>query len=173
MVDKDAALLKIEEARVQMLAAVNRSIDSLIARVKSGEPLTDADISTLETAYPLGIDSALFKGTKPTAVYFGDEKVEVKTWRNVFVLVLQRCADIPTHRDRLMHLRNRIMGRSRIFLSDKPDGMDFPIQIADGIYAEMDFDTEWLIRVLTNEILDNAHYDYSHISVSMIPRKKR
>jgi len=51
----------------------------LIDRIKNGETLTDDEDSVIETVYPLGINPAILKGTKPTAVYFGKEKVDVKT----------------------------------------------------------------------------------------------
>ena len=169
--DKEAALLKLEETRVQLLALVNNSIDSLADRLNSGEPLTEDGSFATETTYPLSANPALFKGTKPTAIFFGEEKIEVKTWRKAYTIILQRCAAIPKHRDRLMYLRNKITGRSRTFLSDTPDGMDAPIEIAEGIYAESYLDTEWLIRLLTTEILHHAHYDYSDISVSVTTSK--
>ena len=173
--DKDIALLRLEEARVQLLAIVNTSIDSLIDRINNGEPLTDSDggSSAAETVYPLSTTPALFKGTKPTAVYFGEEKVEVKTWRKAYTLILQRCADIPEKRDKLMSLRGRISGRSRFFLSGKPDGMDTPIKIAEGLYVESYFDTEFLLRILTTEFLDIVRFNYSDISVSVVDGKRR
>jgi len=64
----------------------------------------------------LSISPALFKSTKPTAVYFGDEKVAVKTWRKTYILILQRCAVIPENLALLMSLRNKINGRNRKFL---------------------------------------------------------
>jgi len=168
--DKNSALLKLEEAREQMLALINTSIDSLIDRINSGEPIEDSSdgSSAVETIYPLSITPALFKGTKPTAVYFGGERVEVKTWRKVYTLILQRCADIPEKLNTLIHLRGKISGRSRFFLSGKPDGMDKPVKIAEELYAESYFDTEVLMRILTTEFLDSARYDYSDISVSVI-----
>ena len=170
-VNKDIVLSELEETREYLLSYVNSSIDALKVRIESGEPLS-ADNAPIVTTYPLSYNSALFKGTKPTAVYFGDEKVEVKTWRKTYTLILQRCAAIPKNHAMLMSLRNRVHGRDRSFLSDKPDGMNKPIEIADGLFAEGYFDTEWLVRVLTTEFLDVVGYDYSNISVSVIPAKR-
>jgi len=72
-----------------------------------------------------------------------------------------------------MFLRNKIIGRKRTFLSDKADGMDFPVRISDGLFAEADFDTEWLIRVLITELLSPVRYDYSNITVTVVTGKKR
>ena len=113
------------------------------------------------------------KGTKPTAVFFGAEKAEVKTWRAVYTAVLRRCAAGSDKLAALMELRNKISGRRRVILSDKPDGMDTPIEIAEGLYAEVYFDTDWLLRILTREILDAVHYDYSGISVAVRNERKK
>jgi hypothetical protein len=37
--------------------------------------------TAFEPSYPLGVHPSLFVGKKPVAVLFGDERVEVKTWR--------------------------------------------------------------------------------------------
>ena len=46
----------------------------------------------------------LFVGTKPAAVLFGDERVEVKTWRQVYAVIIGRCNENPQHHERLMYL---------------------------------------------------------------------
>jgi hypothetical protein len=70
-----------------------------------------------------------------------------------------------------MSLRGKVSGRERTFLSGKPDGMDVPIKVAEGLYAEGYFDTEWLVKVLTKHILLPACYDYSGIRIAVIPNK--
>ena len=169
--NKDIALSALEEVRAQLLDMVNGKIDALIARIENGEPIDEDSSLVAEVVYPLNIDPAFFKGTKPTAVYFGDERVAVKTWRKAYTLILQRCAGIPEKYEALMSLRNKINGRTRVILSDKPDGMNCPIEIADGVFVEGFFDTEWLVRIMTTGIFDVVHYDYSGISVSVVKRK--
>jgi hypothetical protein len=169
--NKDVALSAFEEVRAQLLGIVNDRIDTLIVRIENGEAVDEGGLSAAETVYPLSIDPAFFKGTKPTAVYFGDEKAPVKSWRKAYTLILQRCAGIPEKRDRIMSLRNKISGRKRVILSDKPDGMNCPIEIADGVFIGGFFDTEWLVRIMTTEIFDIIRYDYSGISVSVVKRK--
>ena len=171
--NKYIVLSELEKVRGQLLDKVNSRIDALIIRIENGEPINVGSLSAGETVYPLSISPSLFKGTKPAAVYFGDEKIPVNTWRKAYTLILQRCADVSEKRDMLASLCNKIGGRKRTFLSDSPDGMDCPIKIADGIFVEGDFDTEWLMRILTNEILDTVRYDYSNISVSVLSGKKR
>jgi hypothetical protein len=169
--NKELVLAELESARAKLLDIVNNGIDGLISRIEYGESIDSGDPANAETVYPLSTTPALFKGTKPTAVFFGEEKVAVKTWRKAYTLILQRCADIPEKRDKLMGLRGRISGRSRFFLSGKPDGMDTPIKIAEGLYVEGYFDTELLLRILTTEFLDIVRFDYSDISVAVTTAK--
>ena len=170
--NKDIALSALEDVRAQLLDMVNGKIDALIARIENGEPIADGGSSVAEVVYPLNIDPVFFKGTKPTAVYFGDKKLSVKTWREVYSMILQRCAVNLEKRDLLMSLRNKISGRKRIILSDEPNGMSRPVEITNGVFVESFFDTEWLVRILTTEILDAVRYDYSGISVSVVKSKR-
>jgi len=171
--NKDTILSELEEVREYLLSVVITGIDALKARIENGESISADDISSIERVYPLNIVPALFKGTKPTAIYFGEEKVEVKTWRKTYTLILQRCVANPENHAILMGLRNRINGKDRTFLSDKPDRMNVPIKISDGLFAESYFDTEWLVRVLTTELLDAVRYDYSRISVAVVTGRGR
>jgi len=50
--------------------------------------------------------------------------------------------------------------------------MNCPVEIANGVFVESFFDTEWLVRILTTEILDAVCYDYSGISVSVVKSKR-
>ena len=170
--NKKIALSELEAVRAQLLGMVNDRIDSLIAKIKNGEAIDNNTLSAAEIVYPLSIEPALFKGTKPTAVHFGGEKIPVKTWRKAYTLILRRCAGISEKRETLMGLRNKISGRTRIILSDKPNGMNRPVEIADDVFVESFFDTEWLVRIMTKEILDVVRYDYSGISVSVVKSKR-
>jgi len=169
--DKATALLALENARNNMHLYINTKFDALVARVE-GDEAVEGNPSDIDMLYPLCINPATFKGTKPTAVYFGDEMVDVKTWRAVYTIVLQRCAAIPETHGKLMSLRNRISGRNRTFLSDKPIGMNAPVKIAEELFAEAYLDTEWLMRVMTDDILDAVGYDYIGISVAVLPNKR-
>jgi len=151
----EATLRDIESLRSQLHDVVDKKIDDLKQTLISGK--------TEDREYPLSAPPSLFKGTKPTAVIFAGARVEVKTWREAYTGILRRCyASKP---EALMYLRNRVSGRKRTILSDKPDGMNAPIKLADDLFAEAYFDTEWLVRILTIEILGAAGYDYSGISV--------
>jgi hypothetical protein len=162
VVDKDTALLELENTREQLLNFVNARFDKIKKRIENGELFIDD-----ECTFPLNMDSKFFKGRKPTAVFFGEEKVEVKTWRAVYTEILRRCAAEPDKYISLKNICNKVSGRNRIFLSDKRDGMNIPIEIGDGLFAEGYFDTEWLLRILTKEILRVVGYDYRDIRVTL------
>jgi len=168
---KELALLELKNLRENLLSIVNTSIDSLIARLESGE---DIEIGTSSiVTYPLNVTPALFKGMKPIAILFGEERVAVKNWRTVCTEILQRCIADPDRHADLLYLRNKIAGRVRVMLSDKPDGMNRPLKLTDELYMETFYDTEWLIRILTKELLDNARFDYSDISIEVMPGRGR
>ena len=109
-----------------------------------------------------------FVGKKPTAVIFGEERVEVKTWREVAGVILSRC-NAERH-DALMGLRNKVAGRVRVILADSPDGMRRPLKIAEDMYLESHYGSETLMYILKNLILDYTGFDYSNITIAIIRR---
>jgi len=168
---RDDALLELKRIRENLLMVVNTTIDSLITRLENGE---DIEIGApAEITYPLSVTPSLFKGMKPTSVLFGEERVAVKTWRQVCSEIMQRCIADPDRHADLLYLRNKIAGKVRVILSDKPDGMNRPLKLADDLYFETFYDTEWLIKILTKDLLDNARFDYSDISVTVMPGRGR
>ena len=118
-----------------------------------------------ERTYPLGAATYLLVGRKPTAVLFGEERVDVKTWREVYGVVLGRCNENPQHHERLMYLRGKTSGKVRVFLSDSPAGMTRPIQIDENMYGETHYGSATLIHILCKRILDYTGFDYCNISV--------
>jgi hypothetical protein len=118
-----------------------------------------------ERTYPLSAQPYIFVGRKPAAVLFGDERVEVKSWREVYAVIIGRCNQDPACHDMLLYLRNKAAGKVRAFLSDKPDGMTRPVKIDDGLYGEVHYGSQTLIYILTVRILDPVHFDYSNIYI--------
>ena len=118
-----------------------------------------------EITYPLEAKPYVFVGKKPVAVLFGDERVEVKTWRQVYAVILKRCNDNPVHHERLMYLRGKVAGKVRVFLSDDPGRMTRPFMIDDGLYGETHYGSETLMHILVNHILAPAHFDCSNIHI--------
>ena len=154
---------EIMKMRDSLLAQINAQFDLLIARLENphenGEPIA------LEQTLPLTIAPRTFIKTKPTAVLFGSERVDVKTWREVYKVILKRCNADPKYHEGLMYLRNKTAGKVRIYLSDSPDGMTRPLKIDDNLFAECHYGTETLIHILCKRILDCIGFDYSGISV--------
>ena len=167
---KEAALLAIEENRTALLETVNSKMDALKQWVLDGG---DVRQTRAGYTYPLAAPPALFKGTKPIAVFFGAERVPAGTWKKVYTDILARCISDPANLAALMALRGRIAGRSRPIISGAPGGMTRPVQLAKGLFAETHFDTEWLIHILTRYILDAVRYDYSGISIAVAERGTR
>jgi len=118
-----------------------------------------------EITYPLAVKPYVFVGKKPVAMLFGEERVDVKTWRQVYTAILRRCNDDPVHHERLMYLRNKVAGKVRKFLSDIPNGMSSPLKIDEDMYGETHYGSETLMHILVNHILAPAHFDYSNISI--------
>jgi len=155
----DTALRDIEALRAELYSIIDTAIDAL----KQTVPGTRTEAAApFEREYLFSTVPSLFKGKKPVAVMFGGDRVATKTWRQVYAEILRQC-DAERH-DALLLLRNRVAGRKRVVLSDKADGMSFPIKLSDGLFAEGDFDAEWLMRTL-RRILDAAGYDYSGINI--------
>ena len=87
-----------------------------------------------EYIFPFTAEPYIFIGKKPAAVFFGEERVDVKNWRDVLKLILTRCNE-KCHND-LMYLRNKVAGKVRVFISDKPDGMARPFMLDEDIYVD-------------------------------------
>jgi hypothetical protein len=119
-----------------------------------------------ECVFPLSMDTYHFIGRKVKAVYFGEERVEVKNWRGVYKLLLSRCyAEYP---DDLMYLRNKAAGKVRIFLSDKPNGMVRPIQLAEELWADGgQYGTATLLHILRDCILRYTRFDCRDIRLAV------
>ena len=118
-----------------------------------------------EYTYPLTAPPYLFVGKKPVAVLFGDERVEVKSWHDVYSAILKRCNENPRHHETLMYLRNKVAGKCRVFLSDKPDGMTRPLRVDENMYAETHYGSSTLMHILINRILVPVHFDCSGVSI--------
>jgi len=120
-----------------------------------------------EFIYPFTADTYLFIGKKATAIYFGEERVAVKNWRGVFKLLMD-CCNRERH-DELIYLRNKVAGKVRVFLSDKPDGMARPFKLDDELFADSGhYGTATLLHILRDLILKSAHFDYDNIRIAII-----
>lgn len=87
--------------------------------------------------------------------------------------VLADCNADEERHNRLLQLCGKVSGRSRSILSSDPSGMDMPIRIDDGLFFEGKFDTEYLIKMMTERVLDKVGYDYSGIRIAIRNRPTR
>jgi hypothetical protein len=161
----------VEEMREQLIALINKRTDEVRDAVISGnaEGTGQSRIEAGRT-YPLSGDTHPFKGMKPTVLAIGGEDIAVKTWRQVYAEILTRC-DAECH-DRLMALRHLVAGTKRVILSDNPNGMYTPVKVTDGLYAEAHYDSDTLFSILKRLILVPAGFDYSGISVTVVPNRR-
>jgi hypothetical protein len=126
----------------------------------------DSPCGKNEFAYRLSGQTYIFIGKKVTAVLFGEERVNVKNWREVCQLLLNRCNE--KRHDDLMRLRNKVAGSVRVYLSDRPDGMLTPIKVDEELYADRgQYGTATLLHILRDRIFKPARFDCSDIRIVM------
>ena len=126
-----------------------------------------------ESILPLTASTYLFVGKKPVAVLFGEERIDVKTWRKVYEIILKRCNSNPVYHENLMYLRDKTAGKVRRFLSAKPDGMWRPIKIDENMYGEVSYGSATLMHILINRILAPAGFNCYGISLALIDGKRK
>ena len=113
----------------------------------------------------LEANSYVFVGQKPVAVLFDKERVDVKSWREVFSVILKRCNELPENHEMLMYMREKASGKVRKFLSASPDSMTRPLQVDDSLYAETHYGSSTLMHILLNRILVYVKFDCSDIYI--------
>ena len=119
--------------------------------------------SAFELTYPFSIHPSVFVGRKPAAVLFGNERVEVKTWRQVAGVILTRCNS--EEHERLMYLRDKVHGKVRTILSASDSGMRRPLKIDDGLFFESHYGSATMLYILRDLILVCTSFNYSDISI--------
>ena len=154
---------ELEKIREALTGTVVATCDRLIEGLAN--PDSFKETSETEMVIPLYTDPYIFIGKKPAAVLFDEERVETKSWRDVYKVVLTRCNENPKNHDMLMYLRGKTAGKCRKFLADSPDGMARPLKIDEGLYGEVHYGSQTLMHILCNRILDYTGFDYSGISI--------
>jgi hypothetical protein len=162
------AIQEIQNIRSEIMLKVDAAFTELIRKLESGANTSEIRWSgNYETVYPITSNPAIFKGKKPTAVMFGDERIDVGKWKTVVEEIMKRCdADSEKHVS-LMNLRGKISGRERVILAKDEGKMRSPMQISENLYIETHYDTETLLRTLMKRILDVVDYDYSCVKVAV------
>ena len=158
----------------QLLGELRRVLNEIEATAE--ELSLDGNALDLPRAFdvPLTVGPGYFKGKKPLAVLFpGGRIVEAMTWKRVAKALLADCVSAPASREIMLYMRGKVFGRSRLLLAETPKGMDSPIHVAEGFYFESKFDTETLLRVITDLIFKPARYDFRGIKIRirLAPRR--
>lgn len=110
----------------------------------------------------------LFKGKKPHSITFPNgDRITVNTWREVAAELLRDCNSDPKRHEALMQLRYMVSGNSRWVLTDTDQCLDVAIKVDEGLYFEGKFDTEYLLKMLTERIFDKVGYPYEMIEIEI------
>ena len=159
---EDAVLAELESLRKRLHQIVDQRTDQLFLTILLGDRM--APLPEGEVLCPFARDPAAFKGMRPTAVILPDgAQAAASTWREAATVILRHCAGDPLRREKLMALRDNVSGNFRCLISASPDGMRLPLEISRELYVEGNFDTEALLRNLTEKLLIPAGYDYRRI----------
>ena len=172
MMDNQLLIAEIEIARQSLISTVNLSFNGLLAHIEAanGTSSFDKDGYTAkvgEYCVPITSNPAIFAGRMPIFVAFGNELKYVMSWREVLSVVLERCNQDPIYHERLMDLRGKSFGKSRVTLSDEPDGMRKVAKIDENLYIEVHNGAKAMMYTLVRKILTAIQYDCSNISVIM------
>ena len=159
---------ELEAMRKRIIQEVNMEFDLLVERAMTEGLTLDSSpsIQEYESTYPLTAGTKIFKGTKPTMVIFPNRSpIAVSTWKQVVSVIMEQCLQSKQNQQRLIALSDRVSGRKRKLLAKNGDDMRSPIEVCEGLFMETHYDTETLLNVLTNRILDAIQYDYSSIQI--------
>jgi hypothetical protein len=106
-----------------------------------------------------------FIGTKPAAVLFGEERVDVRFWSNVYKAIYERVNQDPQAHEDLMYLRNKVAGKVRVFISDLGSGMTKPLKVDDDLFVETHYGVETMFHIMVDCILKYVRCDISNIKI--------
>ena len=165
--DKEKLYRLAEQLRSELHEMVDTQIDEVIHNIEN-----PGYVSTGERSCSLYMPSSFFKGKKPAAIVFPDgERIPVHTWRETAEIILKDCNADEIMHEKLLDVSGKVMGRNRMILGKTAAGMNKPLKIDDGIYFESYFDTEYLLNMMKERVLDVVGYDYSHIELSIYDPK--
>lgn len=160
---------EIREKQNELIFMINSTFEDLVKKIEKIEIKESEFESEYETIYPITNTTGL-KGKKPIAIIYNGKRQTTPTWKSVVNNILKEVIKDETMKDRILSLRDKLLGRVRKRLSDTDDDMRSPLKIDHNLYIETHYDTETLIRLLL-EILEDISYDYNDIQV-VIKNKK-
>lgn len=166
--DKNLIREMINDSRTRMHQLIDKRFDELLDSIENGKSiLPETEILSLSSP------PFLFKGEKPSAIIMNGNIIPTPTWKLVVTTILRACNNEPTMHNRLMELRGSVSGRSRYILSDCPKDMNVPLKIDDDLYFEGKFDSEYLIKMMTERVLKPIGFDYDKIDIVLRPREQK
>lgn len=153
----------IREKQNELLAIINSTFDELVRELEKTKIEEQEYEKEYESIYPI-TNTAGFRGKKPIAVLFKDERIIAPTWKSVVKVILQEIIKDSKMKNKLKALSDKLLGRVRKRLSTNSDGMRSPVKICEGLYIETHYDTEMLMNLLL-QILNEIDYDYNNIKI--------
>ena len=156
---------EIEEMRQRILREINTEFDRIIDTVSKNSNNITAEVVPYAMRYPLLADSGIFKGKKPVSVIIGEESFDVKTWKELVKVIMDKCIESTDNIIHLYELAGKVSGKKRVLLATSPKNMRSPIENTNRMYMETHYDTETLLNILINRILIPIGYDVKNISV--------
>jgi hypothetical protein len=153
----------IREKQNQLITMVNATFDELVKKVEASQLEGNEYEIEYESVYPI-TNTTGFKGKKPIAVKIANKRMTTPTWKIVVEKILKEVLKEKEMEDRLMALRDKILGRKRTRVSSNSTTMRSPLELNEELYIETHYDTETLMNFLI-QILSEIHYDYNNIEI--------
>lgn len=155
----------IEDCRRECHRLVDEQYDALLCRLLLGGQ-AQCVLEEGERILILAASPERLKGKKPVALILPDGAVvKAHTWKKAVEAILQDCNRDPVRHEQMLELRGRVFGNFRPLLAETPEQMSAPLKIDEGLYWESKFDTEALLRNLTDKLLCRVGYDYQGVAV--------
>ena len=164
-------LAEIERIRRECRQLVDSKFDALTCRVLEEG---GAELKEDERVLTLAAMPSAFKGKKPVSLILpGGAEVNTPSWKKAVTAILQDCNSDPRRHKWMLELRGRVFGNFRPLLAKTPEGMGAPLKIDEGLYWESKFDTEAMLRNLTDKLLSKVGYDYQGVVVRYLDPQLR
>lgn len=155
----------IREKQNEIIMIVNTLFDELVKEVANIQAEQSEPTNDFENILPLS-NTKIFKGKKPIAVLFGENRIIAPTWKVVVEIILKEVLKQEDMKEKLYNLRDKLLGRKRIRLSKSPDEMRKPLKLEENLYIETHYDTETLMNLLL-QILNDISYNYNNIKIAI------
>lgn len=156
---------EIREKQNEIIMIVNTLFDELVNEISNIKVEQNEKINNFENILPLS-NTKVFKGKKPIAVIFGENRIKTPTWKIVIETILKEVLKEENMKEKLYDLSDKLLGRKRTRLSESPEEMRKPLKLDDNLYIETHYDTETLMNLLL-QILNDISYNYKDIKVAI------